>query len=62
MKHLAAKLSPYFLRFRQLATRNSFRLIYVWAGTMLLGLGLLYYKEKKGERVGCERSVCESPS
>jgi len=28
--------------------------MWVWAGTMLLGMGIMYYKEINGEKVRCE--------
>ena len=46
--------SLFVLRFRQLASRASMPLIYVWGGVMLFGLGVIYYKQKKGEMVRCK--------
>lgn len=49
MKRLRTWLRPYYLQFRQGATRMSFPLIWVWAGAMLLGLSVISYKQSKGE-------------
>ena len=48
-----SKVSDYVYRFRVLATRHSFKLIYLWAGLMLVGLGLLHHKQKTGGKVQC---------
>lgn len=53
MKQLAKVLAPHYLRFRQQATRFSFRLMYLWAGMMLLGLGTVYYRGSRGEKFKC---------
>lgn len=42
------------LRFRLLASRFSFQLMWVWAGIMLLGLGTMHYRQINGEKVKCE--------
>ena len=42
------------LRFRLLASRFSFQLMWVWAGIMLLGLGTMHYKQINGEKIKCE--------
>ena len=44
----------HYLRFRQVVSKASFQLMWVWAGTMLLGMGIMYYKEINGEKVRCE--------
>ena len=48
------KASDYLYRFRVLASRHSFTLIYMWAGVMLAGLGMLHYKQKTGAKVQCK--------
>lgn len=45
------------LRFRLLASRFSFQLMWVWAGIMLLGLGTIHYKQINGEKVKCEGTL-----
>lgn len=47
------KLSDYVYRFRVVASRHSFTLIYVWAGVFLAGLGMLQYKYMIGGKVQC---------
>lgn len=49
----SSRLSPYVLRFREAATRSSLKLMWLWAGSMLLGLGVVFYKESQGKRKGC---------
>ena len=50
------KVSDHVYRFRVLATRHSLNLIYVWAGVMLMGLGLLHHRRKTGSKVQCKLS------
>ena len=50
----AMKRQDTVLRFRLLASRFSFQLMWVWAGIMLLGLGTMHYKQINGEKVKCE--------
>lgn len=50
-----SRLAQHIYRFRVFATRHSFTLIYVWAGVMLVGLGLLHYDVNvQGKRLRCE--------
>ena len=41
-------------RFRLFAARNAIPLVWLWAGTMLCGLGTVYYRVKKGEKAMSE--------
>ena len=41
-------------RFRLFAARNAIPLVWLWAGTMLCGLGTVYYRLKKGEKATSE--------
>lgn len=45
----------WYMQFRKGVTKNSFKLLWVWAGVMLVGLGTLHFKTWQGESVGCKR-------
>ena len=38
-------------RFRVFATRYTIPMVWLWAGTMMCGLGTVYYRLKRGEDV-----------
>ena len=48
------RIGEQWYRFRLFAARNAIPLVWLWAGTMLCGLGTVYYRLKKGEKVTSE--------
>ncbi|CAI8055531.1 hypothetical protein GBAR_LOCUS30313, partial [Geodia barretti] len=38
-------------RFRLFVARNTIPMVWIWAGTMLCGLGTVYYRLRKGEDI-----------
>ena len=43
-------------RFRLFVARNTIPMVWIWAGTMLCGLGTVYYRLRKGEDVTSEQN------
>ena len=41
----------YWYRFRVLVSRYTIPMVWLWAGTMLYGLGTVYYRLRSGEDV-----------
>lgn len=51
------RIGEQWYRFRLFAARNAIPLVWLWAGTMLCGLGTVYYRLKKGEKVTSELAL-----
>ena len=43
-------------RFRLFVARNTIPMVWIWAGTMLCGLGTVYYRLRKGEDITSEQN------